>query len=214
MSPSPDATTPFRIGIIPEFLARVLRCNLQQISLSSIPHHRSVRIFFDWQGVANILTQHQFDDLQQIRVIIHLSHDGYNGRRRAEAIIRESTFFITFSASSSKTRSRFAGSYYWVLSAISTRGRPASTCWDWNFSFATIGSVDRVFHRKRGHRLFSLTFARCDALHELSRAWRRLMSAEVVIINSRYLRLSCLPPRPFTQMNHSPLQDNVSLIMI
>jgi len=114
MSPPPDATTPFRIGIIPEFLARVPCRNLQQISLAFLITEASHIGIFDWQRLANILTQHQFDDLQQIRVIIHLSRDGYNGRQRAEAIIRESTFSI-FGARrilSVEFQDEIAGTYY------------------------------------------------------------------------------------------------------
>jgi hypothetical protein len=94
MSPPPDGPTPFRIGIIPEFLTRVPCCSLQQISLAFIISEGSHIGIFDWQGVANILTRPQFGDLQQIRIIIHLARDEDDGRRRAEAIIRESAFSI------------------------------------------------------------------------------------------------------------------------
>jgi hypothetical protein len=94
MSPSPDGPTPFRIGIIPEFLTQVPCCNLQQISLSFIISEGSHIGIFDWQGVANILIQRHFGDLQKIQINIHLARDEDDGRRKAEAIIRESTFSI------------------------------------------------------------------------------------------------------------------------
>ena len=114
MSPPPDGTTPFRIGIIPEFLTQVPCCNLQQISLAFIITEGSHIGIFDWQSVADILTQHQFDDLQQIRITIHITHDEDDGRRRAEAIIRESAFSI-FDARrilNVEFRGEIVGTYY------------------------------------------------------------------------------------------------------
>jgi hypothetical protein len=114
MSPPPDDFTPFRIGMIPDFLTRVPCYHVQQISLAFVISKGSHIEFFDWQGVADILTQHQFGDLQQIQIIIHVSQDEDDGRRRAEAIIKEGAF-STFHARrmlSVEFRGEIEGIYY------------------------------------------------------------------------------------------------------
>ena len=90
MSPPPDELTQFRISIIPDVLTRVTR--VQQISLAFVISKGLHIEIFDWKGFADILVQPQFDDLQQIRIIIHIDHDDDDGRQRAEAVIREGTF--------------------------------------------------------------------------------------------------------------------------
>jgi hypothetical protein len=51
---------------------------------------------FDWDGVANILAQPPFEDLQQIRIAIHIYSDHYDedDQESTEAFIRGSGFSV------------------------------------------------------------------------------------------------------------------------
>lgn len=92
MSPPPDAFTPFRVQMVPEFLTRVTWCHIQQISLAFVISRGSHVDIFDWKSVADILARSNFDDLRLIRIIIHLDHG--DDQMKTETFIREHAFFM------------------------------------------------------------------------------------------------------------------------
>jgi hypothetical protein len=114
MSPPPDEFTPFRIGFIPDILTRLTWCRIQQISLAFVILQGSHLEIFDWKGIANILTQPQFDDLQHILIIIHIDRDDDDGRRKAEAVIKEGALSIFDSGRilDIEFRDEITGTYY------------------------------------------------------------------------------------------------------
>lgn len=96
MSPPPgDGFTPFRIRLISELLRQVTWCRIRQLSFAFVMAVGSHIRLFDWSGVADILAQPHFEDLQRIHITIHLYFErGEEDQRATEAFIRESEFSV------------------------------------------------------------------------------------------------------------------------
>lgn len=97
MSPPPnDTITPYRVRLISDILRQVTWCRIRQLSFAFVIAMGSHIQLFDWNGVADILTQHHFEDLEQIHIAIHtyLERAEKVDEQASEAVIRESRFSV------------------------------------------------------------------------------------------------------------------------